>query len=179
MTADVKLMTAEELLALPDDGMRHELVEGELRTMAPAGFRHGKIGQLIARRLGNYVEEHKLGIVCLSDTGFMIARNPDTVLAPDVPFVRQERDLDERGFYPGPPDLAVEVISPSDTYTEVEEKVVKYLACGTPLVIVVDPRKRSASMHTASNTVRLSIDDALDGGDVVPGWKLPLRDIFD
>ncbi len=179
MTADVKLMTAEDLLAMPDDGMRHELVEGELRTMSPAGFRHGKIGLRIARHLGNYVEERKLGVVCASDTGFLIARNPDTVLAPDVPFVRQERDLDERGFYPGTPDLAVEVISPSDTYTEVEEKVAKYLSCGTPMVIVVDPHKRSASVHTASNLTRLSIDDTLDGGDVVPGWKLPLRELFE
>jgi Uma2 family endonuclease len=106
-------------------------------------------------------------------------RNPDTVLAPDVPFVRQERDLDERGFYPGPPDLAVEVISPSDTYTEVDEKVAKYLACGTPMVIVVDPRKRSASVYTPGNFIRVSVDDTLDGGDVVPGWKLPLRELFE
>lgn len=178
MTVDVKLMTADELLRMPDDGMRRELVEGELRTMSPAGFKHGKIAQRIARHLGNYVAERNLGVVCSSDTGFIVKKQPLNVFAPDVGYVRHERDLDESGFYPGPPDLAVEVISPSDSYSEVEEKVAIYLAGQTPMVMVVDPRSKSARVHTAAAVVRLSIDQALEGGDVVPGWNLPLREIF-
>lgn len=178
MTVDIKLMTAGELMAMPDDGKRHELVDGELRTMAPAGYEHGKIAQLIAKRLGNYAEAHKLGIVCSSDTGFRIARNPDSVLCPDVPFVKQERDLDERGYYPGTPDLAVEVISPTDPYTEVNEKVSKYLAAGTPMVVVVDPRKKCVSVYAGGSFTLLSIGDVFDGGSVVPGFKLPLQEIF-
>lgn len=178
MTVDVKLMTADELLRMPDDGMRRELVEGELRTMSPAGFKHGKISQIIATHLATYVRAKKLGVVCSSDTGFIISKHPASVFAPDVGYVRQERDLDENGYYPGPPDLAVEVISPSDSYSEVEEKVAIYLAGKTPMVMVVDPRLKSATVHTANAITRLSLHQALDGGDVVPGWNLPLREVF-
>jgi len=179
MTIDARLMTAEELLEMPDDGMLHELVHGELLTMTPAKAAHGKIGMAIAFRLAHYVDEHRLGATFTSDTGFVLSRNPDTVRAPDASFVRAERNRFEDEFFPGAPDLAVEVISPSDRHGEVEQKVREYLAAGTQMVVVIDPRKQTAAVHTPAGDQRLSIDDTLDGADVVPGWRLSLRDIFE
>src|ERR1700737_4537985 len=98
-------MTAEDLLRLPDDGKRHELVQGELRTISPAGFRHGVVAMAIGGHLADHVRRNHLGVVCAAETGFVLTRNPDTVRAPDAAFVRQERSLDERGFFAGAPDL--------------------------------------------------------------------------
>ena len=179
MSVGTRPLTAEELLAMPDDGMRHELVRGELTTMVPAGWDHGKVGGIIEDHLRQHVKANRLGVVPMSDTGYLLARNPDTVRAPDVSFVRLERDRTERGFYPGVPDLAVEVISPTDRYAEVEEKTREYLRAGTRMVIVVDPQGKTARVHTATATRDLGIDDTIDGADVVPGWKLPLREIFE
>lgn len=164
---------------MPDDGMRHELVRGELTTMPPAGWDHGRVGGKIEELLILHVSANRLGVVPISDTGYLLTRNPDTVRAPDVSFVRLERDRTERGFYPGAPDLAVEVISPWDRYTEVEEKTREYLRAGTRMVIIVDPQLQTARVHTATAMTDLGIDDTIDGGDVVPGWKLRLREIFE
>ena len=171
-------MTAEELLAMPDDGMQHELVRGELTTMAPAGANHGRVSARIAIRLGNHVETHGLGVTFSSDTGFILFRGPDTVRQPDASFVRHDRDLDDRGFFPGAPDLAVEVISPSDRFSDVQSKVLDYLRAGTRMVVVLDPVTQAATVHTRTATTHLGIDDTIDGGDVVPGWKLPMRELF-
>jgi len=176
MSVEAKLMTADELLAMPDDGMKHELVRGELITMSPAGSDHGKIIWRIARSLGNYAAERGLGEIHF-DTGFILARNPDTVRVPDVPFVRTARELDEQGFYPACPDIAVEVMSPTDRYTDVREKVHDYVHAGTPVVIVVDPKKRVAWMYTPDER-KLTIDDALTAPEILPGWSLPLRELF-
>jgi Uma2 family endonuclease len=182
MTVNQRLMTAEELLCMPDDGMRHELVRGELRTMPPGGWGHGKQSTTVVRSLGDHVAAHDLGEVATNEPGFLLATNPDTVRAPDVAFVRRERLLDvnpERGYYPGPPDLAVEVISPNDLYTEVEEKVAEWLAYGTRMMLVVNPRQKTVAVHRNGSTVRiLGPDDTIDGEDVVPGWTLPVRDLF-
>jgi Uma2 family endonuclease len=178
METATKLMTAEDLLALPDDGMLHELVKGEFTTMSPAGFRRGHVTGLIHTHLGHYVRQHRLGIVPSSDTGYILQRNPDTVRAPDVSFVRAERATDERGYFQGAPDLAVEVISPSDRFSEVHAKVREYLAAGTPVVIVVDPETEFAEIHTASAVRMIAPDGALDAPNVVPGWSLPLAEIF-
>jgi Uma2 family endonuclease len=174
-----KLMTADELLAMPDDGMRHELVRGELVTMSPAGFDHSEVTLTIGASLRDFVRRHRLGKVVGADCGFVIRHNPDTVFAPDAAFVAVERPQKSPKFYLGAPDLAVEVISPSDTYTEVAAKVEEYLAVGTRIVIVVDPQKQTARIETLEGARRLTIDDSLDGGDVVPGWKLPLKELFE
>lgn len=179
MTVDLTLMTAQDLLRMPDDGMRHELVQGELITMAPAGARHGKIGMRIALHLGNHVVARNLGATYTSDTGFVLSHDPDSVRMPDASFVRRERDVPVEEFFPGHPDLAVEVISPSDRYTEVDAKVREYLSAGAQMVIVVNPRNQTAAVHTPAGSKHLSIDDTLDGGDVVPGWRLPLSEIFE
>jgi Uma2 family endonuclease len=177
-----KLMTAEDLWRLPEDGMRHELVRGELRTMAPCGSQHARLTGVLYGSLGSHVSANRLGIALCGDPGFVLARAPDLVRAPDVAFVRRERALevgDITGYWPGPPDLAIEVISPNDLYTEVAEKVADWLAYGTKLVLAVNPRQQVVAVHELGRDVRLlTIDDAIDGGYVVPGWTLPLRQLF-
>lgn len=182
MAIEPKLMTADELLRLPDDGQRHELVRGELRTMPPAGFRHGNVAMRCSNPLSTYVWAHRLGSVVVGDVGFRLASDPDIIRAPDVAFVRQDR-LDEQGevggFWPGAPDLAIEVISPNDRYVEVEEKVTEWLAAGTRLVFVVNPRQRTVAIHRPGQAVRiLTEQDSLDGEEVIPGWTMPVRDLF-
>ena len=179
MAVETKLMTAEELLDLPRGRARYELVDGELITMSPAGAEHGEIAGEIFGRLRNYVREHRLGTTYAAETGFLLGEGPDSVRAPDVAFVRAERVVRVRTYFPGPPDLAVEVLSPNDRASQVEAKVRHWLRSGTRMVQVVDPETKTAVIHTSGITTRLAIDDALDGGDVVPGWKLPLRELFD
>ena len=136
----------------------------------------------IGAPLAIYVIENDLGEVCAAETGFRIGSNPDHVLAPDVAFVSRERleDIGEIGsFFPGAPDLVVEVISPTDRLTEVAEKVQDWLNAGTHMVIVVNPRRRDTMIHRPNQEpITLTEEDTLDGGDVVPGWTLPVRDIF-
>ncbi|HYU18816.1 MAG TPA: Uma2 family endonuclease [Chloroflexota bacterium] len=182
MAVERKLMTAEELLRLPDDGLGHELVRGELRTMPPTSWEHGGATSVFDASLGHYVRTHQLGQVVTGEPGFLLTTNPDTVRAPDVAFVRRERLLAAgpvRGYWPGPPDLVVEVISPHDLYTEVDEKVAEWLEQGARLVFVVNPRRRAVAIHRPGQPVRiLTGDDVLDGEDVIPGWTLPIRDLF-
>ncbi|HEX8171783.1 MAG TPA: Uma2 family endonuclease [Thermoanaerobaculia bacterium] len=180
MTTQAKLMTADELLAMPDDGShKYELVQGELITMSPAGADHGAISVVIAARLLQYVKQRRLGTVYAADTGFVLASAPDTVRAPDAAFVRAERVVETPKYFPGAPDLAVEVISPNDRYSEVKSKVREYLAAGTSVVIVIDPNTRTATAHTPHGTRDFTIDDTLTVGDVIPGWSLPMRELFD
>ena len=180
-TAKTTLMTAEELLAMPDDGYRYELVRGELVRMAPSAHTHGRQSSRIDRNLGNFVEENNLGETYVADPGFILARNPDHVLAPDVGYVRRER-VDEvgdaPGYFPGPPDIAVETISANDRLTEVAAKVADWLDHGTLMVIVVNPRDRTVQVHTPDGVTELAEEDILDGGDVVPGWSMAVADIF-
>jgi Uma2 family endonuclease len=175
-------MTADELLRLPDDGQRYELVRGELRTMSPGGRRHGDVTMNFSTPLDQYVRLHRLGKVYAAETGFKLAENPDTVRAPDVSFVRRERlaSLGDPDHYAlGAPDLAVEVLSPGDRPGEVAKKVAAWLAHGTRLVWVVDPRRRSVTDHRPGQPVRrLGEEDVLDAADVVPGWRLPVSALF-
>ena len=180
-TTGTKLMTAEELLAMPDDGYRYELVRGKLRQMAPAGHAHGREGNRVNVSMSVQVYANDLGETYLAETGFVLERSPDTVLAPDVAFVRKEREeaaRDVSGYFPGPPDLAVEVISPNDRLTEVAAKVADWLEHDTRMVVVVNPRNRTVQVHTSDGVTELTEADTLDGGDVVPGWSMPVADIF-
>ena len=172
------LMTAEDLERLPDDGYQYELVRGELKKMAPANPRPSMIALAIGAHLHAFVREHHLGYVTGADGGYILARNPDTVRAPDCAFIEKSRPIDRRGYFRGAPDLAIEVISPSDRYSEVEEKVVEYVEAGTRVVIVVDPAKQTAFIQTRHDRRELTINDSLEGLDVVPGWTLPLRELF-
>src|SRR2546426_6344775 len=145
MGTHTQIMTADQLFRMRDDGFRHELVKGELRTMTPTGFNHGEIVMNLAAPLGTYVRSNSLGVVLGAETGFKIGSDPDTVRAPDIAFVRMERILatgETDKFWPGPPDLAVEVLSPRDTVYEVEEKVANWLTAGVSMVWVVNPKER-------------------------------------
>ncbi len=180
-TSDTKLMTAEELLKMPKDGYRYELVRGVLRKMAPVGHIGGYYELLMGTELFTFVSANKFGRAYSSNTGFLLERDPDYVLAPDAAFVRQERvDAvgEERGYFPGAPDFVAEVISPNDRYSDVAEKVQEWLNAGTRMVVVVNPRDRTVSVHTPDTVITLTESDTLDGGDVVPGWRLPVADIF-
>ena len=174
------LLTAEDLLRLSTEGGRYELIAGELRTLAPSGEMHGGLAATFTTYLNVYVMAQRLGRVFAAETGFLVATDPDTVLAPDVAFVRAERlGVASNGYRRGAPDLVVEIVSPSDRYTEVEEKVATWLEYGTRMVIVVNPRRRSLTVYRSMVDVRhLSSDDQLDGEEVVPGWSLPTRDLF-
>jgi len=183
MATTDKLMTADELLRLPDDGQRHELIAGELRTMAPSGGEHGGVAMNLSTPLDQYVRANHLGRVYAAATGFRLTTGPDTVRAPDVAFMRQERVLavgHVTGYLPGPPDLAAEVVSPNDRPAEVEEKVASWLAHGTRLVLVVDPRQRTVRVYRPGIPARtLAEQDVVSGDDVVPGWTLPVRALFE
>lgn len=182
MTTQLQSMTAEDLLHLPSDGFRYELVRGELQKMAPPGDEHGSITMNLAGPLDHYVRTNHLGRVYAAETGFRIASNPDTVLAPDVAFIRRERIEAEgqvRGYRTGTPDLIVEVISPSDLYSAVAEKVDAWLSAGTQLVIIVDPRRQTITVHRSPTAMQtLTVNDTLDGAPVLPGWSLPVREVF-
>ena len=175
-------VTADELLHMPDDGFRYELVRGELRRMTPAGSEHGRIAVRITWRLARHVEENRLGTVYAAETGFRLATDPDTVRAPDVAFVSRDRVEavgEVEGFWPEAPQLAVEVISPGDSYADVEEKVFDWLDAGTKMVVVINPRQRSATVYKSPTDITaLAEADVLDGGDVVPGFELAVREIF-
>jgi Uma2 family endonuclease len=167
---------------MPRDGFRYELVEGELRQMSPAGHNHGRIAIRLTAPLAQYVATHGLGEVYAAETGFKLKSNPDTVRAPDVSFIRQER-VDEvgdtEGYWPGAPDLAVEVNSPGDRVGEVEEKVREWLNAGARLVWIISPKLRVVTVYRSlTDIVTLTEKDALDGGEVVPGFQFPVAKLF-
>ena len=174
--------TAADLERLPDDGFRYELVRGEVRKMTPASNEHGKIAALVTASLVQHVLANRLGSVYAAETGFRLASDPDTVRAPDAAFVCQAR-LDAvgavAGYWPGAPDLAVEVVSPGDRSGEVAEKVAAWLEAGTQMVVVVEPRQRTVAVHRADGTVDvLREGDVLEGGKVVPGWEIAVAALF-
>ncbi len=184
MTTEVSLeqiYTIEEFMDLPDDGRGYELVRGRLRRMSPTGGEHGQITSIIHIYLGSYIWEHDLGDVFAAETAFVL--NPATrdVRGADVGFVARAR-LDEvgAGAVPFPPDLAVEVISPSDILREVREKVADYQRAGVPLVWVVNPRRQTVAVYHPADTepTTLGLDDTLDGEAVVPGFTLAVRTVF-
>ncbi len=176
------LMTADELLHLPDDGWRYELVAGELIKMAPAGGEHGYVGNRAQDRLNTFLKEQGLGgAVFASETGFRIGHDPDTVRAPDVAYVAPARLEQARvaGYPDLAPDLVVEVISPGDSAGEVHEKVMEWLAAGTRLIWLLYPRRRSAIVHRPGGEARvLRANDVLDGEPVLPGFACRVADLF-
>lgn len=183
MATITQLMTAQELLELPRGTSRYELLEGELSYMSPAGHNHGKIAARFTAKLLPFVEEQGLGEVYAAETGFLLGKNPDTVRAPDAAFVSAERLADcppaPEGFFPGAPDLAVEVISPSESYGDVESKVRLWLEAGTRAVVVLDPRRSAATVYRPGGDVQfLTAADALTLNELLPGWSLRLNQIF-
>ena len=181
MDVHEKLYTADDLLNMPqDDGKRYELIKGVLIVMSPANETHGEVAMEFGRLIANHVRAHKLGRVYTAETGFELFRDPDTVLAPDVAFVSKAR-LKPRTdkFAALAPDLAVEVVSPSNTKQEMHEKIALYFQAGTRQVWIVYPKSRAIYVYRAEDDVTiLKRDGTLDGGDVLPGFSVKVADIF-
>jgi Uma2 family endonuclease len=181
MASHAIAFSAEDLWNLRDDGMRHELVEGQLRTMTPAGAEHGRVCAAASVLLGVHVRATETGATFGAETGFVLASDPDTVRAPDAAFVGKSR-ADAVGrivsFWPGPPDFAVEVVSPGDSFSQVESKALGWLAAGATAILVLDPARRSATVYRVDGDIRSFTDGEIDLSDAVPGWRVAVADFF-
>lgn len=180
--ATTRLMTADDLWELEDSGnCRRELIRGELREMAPPGEEHSRISTMLAARLWILLLETGTGSV-FGEASFVVARDPDIVLIPDVAFISAGQlpaDRDQEKFIPMRPDLAIEVVSPSDRANDVTDKVLTYLDAGVLMVWVVYPSRRIVNVHRPDGTTRtLTKDDELDGGDLLPGFRLAVSELF-
>ena len=159
---------------MPDEGIRRELLAGGMWDMNPVGNVHERV----AARLFQYVEDRKLGTVFAAETGSKISNNLDTGRAPDVTFVRCER-VEEAGevdgYWPGAPDLAVEVVSPDDSYASVEKKAATWLEAETHAVVMVEPRTKTVMVRSSRTELRIFTEG--DVGDAMPGWTVPVDGI--
>jgi Uma2 family endonuclease len=176
-----RLLTATEFENLPEeDEYRVELVRGRLvRSPRPAPL-HGRLVIRLGRVLDEFVEKAGTG-VALAEVGSLLARDPDTVRGPDLAYYSHDR-IPESGYatgFWGPPDLAVEITSPTNRVSDTQAKVTDYLDAGVRLVWVIDPPTRSVTAYTSDGTARiLRSDEVLEGGDVLPGFRLPLAAFF-
>ena len=173
-------MTADQLFTYPDHE-HYELIAGRLKVSEPPGAAHGQVAVRLASRLHLHVEGAGLGAV-LVEAGFILRRAPDTVRGPDISFVSARR-LDPgkvpANFLPFAPDLAVEIVSPEDRATAIDEKVASYLEAGTRLVWILDQRNRRVVVRRGDGTVSVVADaGVLDGEDVIPGFTCRLADIL-
>ncbi len=175
-------MTAEELMKLSPEASRGELIAGEFISMSPAGFKHGQIAATILIIMGQFVRQAKNGKVYAAETGFILKRNPDTVRAPDVAFVTSERadqQEQETGFFNGAPNLAVEVISPSETMEDIEGKLFDYLDAGTQVVWLVFPRTQSITVYRSLKDIRIyTVENTIDCEELLPGFAVAVKEIF-
>jgi Uma2 family endonuclease len=187
MSTTTRLITADELLDMPHrdehgNDCRLELMRGELKVMSPSKPLHGIMCARITIKLGSFVEENDLGETFGAETGFVVERDPDTVLGADAAYVSRGRLATVESFdkfFPFAPDLAIEVLSPSNTASEINRKIALYFAAGSLAVWVFNPKKRTAAVYTSPSDARiLSEQDALDGGDVLPGFTLELSKLF-
>jgi len=181
--AEPVLMTAEELLRLADDEWRYELVEGRLVRMSPTGGRHGRIVMALLLAIGRFVEEQRLGEVFPAETGFWISPEggPDTVLAPDLAFVRagREPDLETRGYPRLAPDLVAEIASPSQGRVVMGAKAQRWLNAGVRLVWLVLPEARTVEVWRPGAPVRIvTAEHELSGEEVLPGFAYPVARLF-
>lgn len=176
------LLTSEDLWRILADGKRYELWRGELVPMTPVGYQHGRIVIGFGQSLNQYVKANRLGAVC-TEVGFRLFQRPDTVWAPDIVFIAQSRlpqGSAVEKFVEFPPDLAVEVVSPYDTATEITRKVEDYLTAGVRLVWIIDPGTQRVTVYRSLQDVKvLTPEQELDGAEVIPGFRIKLAEIFD
>jgi Uma2 family endonuclease len=182
-THAVVTTTADELFKLPaGEGKRYELVEGHLHAMCAAGFEHGRVAMTAGCLLSNHVYATGSGITLGAETGFILARAPDTVRAPDAAFVsnaRADAVGTTAGFWPGgAPDFAIEVVSPEDSRRYLRAKALNWLEAGAHAVLVLDPRSRSATVYRSADDVQTFTEGTLDLCDAVPGWRVAVADFF-
>lgn len=170
-------MTFEQFEQFPDDGMKHELLQGEHIVVAPPKSRHTRIQQKIQDALRPFVREHRLGEVHI-EAGFRLT--PDTWLQPDVSFLRsaQIQSSDPSGYYQGAPAIAIEVASDSNTATQLDLKTELYFANGSSEVWVVYPKIRKVLMHLADGNIRTVAAGELNS-DLLPGWSVPVHGLFE
>ncbi|MFN8449569.1 MAG: Uma2 family endonuclease [Anaerolineae bacterium] len=187
MTVQEKLYTVEEfweIAHLPEnDEKRLELVEGVIYAMPPAGGEHGENSANLLISLGVYIRQHNLGHVTAAETGYILFANEEgkpTVRAPDVGYISYERMPGRlpAKYIPLPPDLAIEVVSPNDKAEDIEAKISDYLRAGVRMVVFFYPASKTANVYKGNDIARLSGDDVLDFGDVLPGFSLRLSDVF-
>jgi Uma2 family endonuclease len=174
-----KQFTADDLLTMPGD---YELIRGELREVSPSSAEPTIVGLRLGSLLYLQVHDRNLGWVSGADGGYVLFSDRKTVAAPDIGFIRRERipaSFDFQHYFPVPPDFAIEVVSPSNTYAEAIAKVELYLEAGVPLVWLVMPRRRAVTVYRpGQEPVTMVEGDELDGGDVVPGFRLSVGDLF-
>ncbi len=181
VAALTRLLTAADLLRLDSEGVRGELIRGELCEEMPPGKDHGIYSLNIGGDMRNFVRERGLGRVAV-EHGIWLERGPDTVRAPDVAFYsadRQPPGVSVPGYSETVPDLAVEVQSPNDSRAYVHDKCIMWLSFGVRLVWAVYPSARSVDVHGADGVATLREGDVLDGGDVLPGFTCAVGDIFE
>jgi Uma2 family endonuclease len=180
--AGTAVMTAEQLMRLPSCGKRYELKRGELLMTTPSGALHGDVTMALGALMRVYANQKKLGKVLAAETGFKIHSDPDTVRAPDVAFVAQERIPPTgvpRGYWELAPDLVVEVVSPNDSAAEVQDKIEEWLNAGVRRVWVVYPDTQTIHVYRSLKEVTvLKPGDKLDGEDVLPGFSHSVEEIF-
>lgn len=180
-TASTWPLTIDEYARIPDDGRRTELVCGELLREPQPGFRHGRLQATLLELLGSHVRGHAPHLVCLGNVGVITEEDPGTVRGPDVAVVRRTRadDLHRSGFLRGAPDLAIEIVSPSNRAAEVQAKVREYLLAGASLVWVVYPDTRTVAVHASPTEARfVGEDEVLTGGELLPGLRLAVAELF-
>jgi Uma2 family endonuclease len=174
-----RALTADDLLTMPGN---YELIRGELREMSPSSAEPTMVTINVSSPLFEHVRTRRLGVVTSADGGFNLLPDRRSVVAPDVGFIRRERippGFDYQHYFPVPPDLAFKAVSPSDSFGDVMEKVELYLEAGVPLIWVAIPQRRVVVVYRPDRAPRtLTEDDELDGEDVVPGFRLPVRAVF-
>jgi Uma2 family endonuclease len=177
-----QLVTAEQFYRLPHDGERQELLRGTVVSEPSPNRTHGRTVARLAALIEPFVRARRLGVVYAADTGFVLARNPDTVRGPDVAFVseaRERRAGAKQPYFPGAPDLAIEVVSPSDRTKEILGKVSDYLSAGSRMVWVVDPASEAVQVFRSPfQPRRLASEDLIEGEDVLPGFSIAVAQIF-
>ncbi|MGI8477298.1 MAG: Uma2 family endonuclease [Thermomicrobiales bacterium] len=181
MVAAVKLITVEEIESLIDQGDSWELLAGELIETTPPQWTRGVIALRFGHRLSLFLDKLPIGVAS-TDSGFVVSRNPDSVLAPDISFVRNDRAplLTDGNVFPElAPDLVVEIVSSGDRAPELHAKVDVYLRAGVRMVVVVWPKLAQVSLHRPDGTaVTLKGDHLFDTGDVLPGFSFPISELF-
>ena len=182
-TTKRKLLTAEDLLELEGKGIKGELIRGIFCETVSTGIEHGEIAGNFIIGLGTHVKPRKLGRVFGSDSGIRLERGPDTVREPDVGYISAEKlPLGTRitGYSEVVPDLVVEIVSPSDTIREMYDRACMWLRHGVRLVWVAYPDTRTVDAFRQDGaTITLFEDDTLDGDPVLPGFTLPVREVFE
>lgn len=180
--SDTALVTADHLLQIRDGGHRYELVAGKLHKARLADWKHGLVGGQLFSLLGAHVVEQGLGRLLDAGTGFLLERDPDTVRAPDIAFIHRDRfppESDEDAFWPGAPDLAVDVVSLDDKFAELDDKIQAWLDARSTEVWVVNPKWRNVTVYRSATDIQtLTENDDLCGGDVVPGFRCQVGEIF-